>query len=55
MTDDRLTTLAADQPYGLAAYDNARPTVPITFTAADLAELGPDEVLVGKHRAATRK
>ncbi|SCE79624.1 hypothetical protein GA0074695_1189 [Micromonospora viridifaciens] len=48
VTDDRLTALTADQPYGLAAYSNGRPTVPITFTAADLAELGPDEVLVGK-------
>ncbi|WP_089006592.1 hypothetical protein [Micromonospora viridifaciens] len=52
VTDDRLTALAADQPYGLAAYDNARPTVGIT---ADLAGLGPDEVLVGKTPSSYKK
>ncbi len=55
VTDDRLTALAADQPYGLAAYGDGGKTVPITFTAADLAELGPDEVLVGKTPSSHKK
>jgi hypothetical protein len=48
VVDDGLAALAADQPYGLSAYDNGRGTVPITFTGADLATLGPGEVLIGK-------
>jgi len=46
--EDGLGQFAGDQPYGLMAYDNARGTVPITFTGADLTALGAGEVLVGK-------
>jgi hypothetical protein len=48
VVDDSLAALTPDQPYGLSANDNGRRTVPITFTDADLAALGPGEVLVGK-------
>jgi len=48
VVDDSLAALAADQLYGLSAYADAHGTVPITFTDADLAALGPGEVLIGK-------
>jgi hypothetical protein len=51
----RLTALAPGQKYGLAGYAHARPTVPITFTAEDLAALGAGEVLVGKRPGSHQK
>ncbi|MEU4161102.1 hypothetical protein [Actinoplanes sp. NPDC026670] len=49
VTDDRLTALAPAQRYSLfAGTPDGDDTVPIAFTDADLAGLGPDEVLVGK-------
>ena len=55
VTDDRLTALAADQLYGLSAFGDGGKAVPITFRAADLAGLGPDEVLVGKTPSSHKK
>jgi hypothetical protein len=53
--DGRLTALAAGQAYSVSAYADGGSAVPITFTAADLAALGPDEVLVGKKPSSHKK
>jgi hypothetical protein len=47
VVDGGLTALVEGQAYGLAAYANGKHTVPIGFTATDLATLGAGEVLVG--------
>jgi hypothetical protein len=53
--DGKLTALAAGQAYGLMARADNRKAVPIVFTDADLAALGPDEVLVGKSPSSHKK
>jgi len=54
-----LTALTPKQLYGLGGYAQAKSTVPIVFTAEDLAALGGDEVLVGRapssHEKVTEK
>ncbi|MFI5496097.1 hypothetical protein [Actinoplanes sp. NPDC051859] len=59
VTDERLTELAAGKSYGLSAFGDGGNVVPVTFTAADLAALGPGDVLIGKtpssHEKVTEK
>jgi hypothetical protein len=47
-TEESLSTLRPGTEYGIAAFAEARPAVPINFTLAELDALGPDQVLVGK-------
>ncbi len=48
VSDRSLGALADGAEYSAVAYDQARPSVTIHFTLAELAALGPDQVLVGK-------